>query len=132
MDLYQASLGEESEEEITLTLEEYEDAKVHYQAIIDRGEAAKRLAENPDFNLLVMDGFFVAEPKRLAELMASGRLNSTTMEACKNELAGIGVFRNYMKMHTEQGNQAKEALVMLEEARHEAILAEEAANTSAG
>lgn len=124
MDIYNASLGENQPEEIELSLEQYEEAKKHYTSIIERGEAARRLTENPDFKMLIMEGYLTSEPMRLAELMASGRLNSTTMENCKNEISAIGSFRNFMKLHIEQGNLAKESLVDLEEARDEAIAAE--------
>ena len=132
MDLYNASMGEEMPEEIELTLEQYEEAKQHYQGIIDRADAARRLADNPDFQMLVLDGYLTNEPKRIAELMASGRLNQMNLDNCSREMAAIGAFRNYMKMHIEQGNLAKDELVGLEEARDEAIAAEEAAQAAAG
>lgn len=128
MDLYNASQGNEDEDEgIVLTLEEYEDAKASLSKIIDRADAARRLVKNEDFNNLVMIGYLTDEPKRLAELMASGRLPSANMDNCLKEMAAIGAFRNYMKMHIEQGNMARDELSALEEARQEAIEAEEAA-----
>lgn len=127
MDLYNASMGEEAPEEIELTLEQFEEAKTHYVNIIERGDAAKRLADNPDFKALVMDGYFTNEPQRLAELMASGRLPGSGFDGCVEDMKAIGRFRNYMKMHIEQGHMARDELVSLEEARDEAINAEEAA-----
>lgn len=133
MDLYNASLGEEEPEEITLTLEQYEEAKDHCKGLIALGDAAKRLADNPDFKSLILQGYLENEPKRLAELMASGRLNNpVTVDSCKQDILAVGSFRNYMKSFVEQGNSARDELAMLEEARHKAILAEEAANAVAG
>lgn len=127
MDLYNASMGEEVPDEIELTLEQYEEAKTHYEGIIKRADAARRLSENDDFKDLVMTGYFENEPQRLAELMASGRLPNSGFDGCVEDMKSIGRFRNYMKMHIEQGQLARDELESLEEARDEAIKAEEAA-----
>lgn len=126
-DLYNASLGEEEEVPMELTLEQYEEAKESLTLIIERAEAAKRLAANPDFKSLVLDGYMTDEPKRLAELMASGRLPAQAMDGCIEGVKSIGHFRNFMKMFMEQGHMATDELAALEEARDEAILAEEQA-----
>ena len=53
MDLYNASFNDE-EPEMLMTLEDYEEAKKDMLETVDRGHAAKRLADNPDFKLLVV------------------------------------------------------------------------------
>lgn len=127
MDLYNASTVVEDEEPMVLSLEEYEDAKKSLETIIVRADAALRLSKNEDFKQLVMQGYLSDEPKRLAELMASGRLVQQSMENCTRELDAIGKFRNFMREMTSQGEMARTELASLEEAREEAILAEEAA-----
>lgn len=124
MDLYNASMGSEEPEFIELTHEQYEEAKAHFADIISKYEAAKRLAENEDFKLLVMTGYFVDEPQRYAELMASGRVTEKTFNDCAKSIGAIAEFRNYMKNIIEQGNMAKDELQGLEEARDLAIKAE--------
>ena len=126
MDLYNASMGEEEPQEIELTHEQYVEAKTHYEGIIARSEEAKRLAENEDFKSLIIDGYLDDEPKRLADLMASGRLTQGTLDACSADIRAVGSFRNYMKMFVEQGGIAEAELAALEEAR-EIALKEEAA-----
>lgn len=128
-DFYEASsvFEQGDENEVLLSLEEYEDGKKHLQGIIDRGEAARRLSDNPDFIMLIMEGYLQNEAMRLADLMASGKLNETVFNGCVEGMKGIGHFRNYMKMHIEQGRMAAEELESLEEAREQSILAEEAA-----
>ena len=121
MDLYNASMGEEIADEIELTVEQYQEAQEHYQGIIDRANSARRLASNEDFKSLVMEGYFQNEPNRLADLMASGRLAGSAFEGCVQELKSIGNFRNYLKMHIEQGHFAEIEMAALEEARDEAI-----------
>ena len=127
MDLYNASMGTEEEAPIELTLEQYEEAKTHYSTITDRAEAARRLADNPDFQNLVMQGYLTDEPSRLAELMASGRLNDKVFDDCSRQIRSIADFRDYMKNIIEQGNMAADELKDLEMARDEAIKAEEEA-----
>jgi hypothetical protein len=127
MDLYNASLGGEEPETIELTHEQYEEAKDHFSTVIQRADAARRLAENDDFVALVMEGYLTDEPKRLAELIASGRLNDKVRDDCSRQLVSIGDFRGYMKNIIEQGNFARDEMISLEEARDEAIKAEEAA-----
>lgn len=122
MDLYQGSLPQGNEEpEMELSYEEYLEGKQQYQAAIDRGEAAKRLAQNPDFKALVTEGYFEEEPKRIAALMACGRLHPTSMDNCKNELFAIGHFREHMRGLTENIALAKANLESLEEAYEEAL-----------
>lgn len=124
MDLYNASLGQEEPEEIELTLEQYEEAKAHFADIIEKGDAARRLAENSDFKLLVMTGYFVDEPQRYAELMASGRVTEKTFNDCAKSIGAIAEFRNYLKNIIEQSRMANDELKGLEEARDLAIKAE--------
>lgn len=121
MELYNASMGEEQPEEIELTLEQYEEAKAHFADVISKKEAAKRLADNDDFKLLVLTGYFVDEPQRLGELLSSGKLNEKVASDCVNSLDAIGKFRNYMKNIMTQGNMAEDELKGLEDARDLAI-----------
>lgn len=124
MELYNSSMGHDESDTIELTLEQYEEAKEHFADIISKSDAAKRLADNDDFNLLVMVGYFVDEPQRYAELMASGRLNDKVFSDCADSLEAIGKFRNYLKNIIEQGHMARDELAGLEEARDLAIKAE--------
>ena len=128
MDLYNGALGqEEVPEPMELTLEQYEEGVKHYTSIIERADAARRLASNPDFMSLVLDGYLKNEPLRLADLMGSGRLNEVTFQNCANDIRAVGSFREYMKNIMEQGSYATAELEALEEARDIAIQEEEAA-----
>ena len=122
MDLYNASAGENSEPEtIELTLEQFEEAKKHFADIIAKGDAARRLADNDDFQLLIMTGYLTEEPVRMAELMSSGRLNDKVFDDCADVIKAVAKFRNYMKNIMEQSNMAADELAGLEEARDLAI-----------
>ena len=121
MELYNASMGDEEPEAIELTLEQYEEAKEHFADIIAKGDAARRLAENDDFKLLVMQGYFTEEPVRMAELMSSGRLNDKVFGDCTDAIKAVAKFRDFMKNIIEQSNMAADELAGLEEARDLAI-----------
>lgn len=122
MDLYNASSSGfidagDNEEPKELTLEELDQARKENEAIIEVAEAARRLAENPDFKLVVMDRYFESEPRRLTGMMASGKIHETTFNNCAKELEAIGKFRAFLSFTLEQGNIAEADLAALEEAR---------------
>lgn len=124
-DLYQASGGgyfEEGDEGPTeLTHEEYVQAKAAYEAVVQVGEAAVRLAENPDFKLVFMERYFKDEPTRLGMLIASGTLHPTSQEGAVKELESIGRSRTFMSGLIQQLNIAKDELAGLEEAYNESV-----------
>lgn len=124
MDLYNASTVLEEEEPMVLSLEEYEETKKALQTVIDRADAAKRIASNPDFKALVMEGYLTDEPQRLAELMSSGRLTKSSMENCAAEMDAVGKFRSFFRLMITQGDEARNELASLEIARDEALAAE--------
>lgn len=126
MDLYQASLGEHEEDEIELTMEQYQQGKAHFESIVQRRDAARRLADNEDFKALVLDGYLDNEPHRLVELMASGRLNDKVFGDCSRQIQSVADFRNYMKDIMDQGQMAEQELVSLEQAWDIAIAEAEA------
>lgn len=129
VDLYQASLGDaetNDEGEILITLEEFEEKREILRSIVDRYHMVKRLNENPDFKAIFTEGYFRDEAHRLAELMASGRLPESRMDSCLQDLRSIGRCKNYLREFVDQGVQAENDLVLLEEAREESIEAEAA------
>lgn len=121
MDLYNAALGEEEMPEMAMTMEEFEQAKSELEDTINRGEAAVRLASNPDFKLLMMDGYFKAETNRLVELLTSGKISKSVREGCAEELDAIGKAKSYFSTAVTTANAAREELKELEEARDEAL-----------
>ena len=121
MDLYNASLGEEEPEMIELSLEQFEEARAHFADIITKGDAARRLANNQDFQLLVLHGYLKDEPGRMSDLMASGKANDRVFDDCADAIKAVGKFRMYMKNIMEQSKMANDELESLEEARDLAI-----------
>lgn len=131
VDLYNAGMPMDEEPEMALTMEEFEEAREELNHTIQRGEAAKRLGQNPDFKLLVLEGYFDREAKRNSDLMTTGKLTKSVLEGCADNLAAIGKCRLYFKDAVEQGNLATQELAALEQARDEALEAASEGETQA-
>ena len=46
-------------------------SKKHAQALINKGEALKRLLKNPDYILVISEGYFKEYPREIAEAIAN-------------------------------------------------------------
>lgn len=124
MNLYEQSQSDDSEQVARMTFEEYEEYKKVCEALLEKAEAAARLAQNKDFKEIVMDAYFDQEPKRLAGLMATGRLNDKQFDECVSELRAIGSLRVFLQDFIQKGNIAMDELKNLEEAYNEAVEAD--------
>lgn len=109
---------------VGLTLEEFEAHRATCEAIASHGESAKRLADNPDFKNLIMQGYFVDEPHSLADKIASGKFNEKSEASMFEQLRSIGHLRTFLSDIIEKGHLAEDELKGLEEAREAAILEE--------
>lgn len=121
MNLYEASLSQDSSDEILLTMDEYDSTKASLLEIIERADQARRLSEHEDFKNLFMVGYFTEEPHRLSDLMASGKLPEQVFNSCVEQLKAIGHVRQFLKTLIEQGNMAQDDLKALDEARDYAL-----------
>lgn len=122
---YEASMGDEHENlEAPLSHEEYIEQKESLLPAIEIGEKVKRLSENPDFISIFMEGYFSAEPQRLASLLASGKLPEKNKENIIKDFDGIARCRSFLQAFADNAHQARIELANLEAAREEAILEE--------
>lgn len=121
MNLYESQNTEETSESVTMTYEEYLERKEVFEAQVEISDAARKLATNPEFELVVMDAYFTKEPARLGALMASGRLPQKNFDNCAHDLQAIAHFRNFLKEQLERGNLARNELDSLQEAYDEAV-----------
>lgn len=130
MDLYNAStegaLEDQGEEQVMMTFAEFEERKAACEHVIEVSDRAVRLAENPDFQAVIMKGYFEDEPKRLAMLMVSGKLNPSGFNGSVEDLRAIGGLATYLKQYTSRGKMAREELDMLNAAWDEAVSGDEA------
>lgn len=120
MNLYESDAPEE-QEQAHLTVDQYQEYKKSCIDLLDMAKAAERLSENADFKLIVMDAYFDQEPKRLAGLMATGRLNERQFDECVADLKSIGSMRTFLQDFIQKGNIAADELKNLEEAWNDAV-----------
>lgn len=75
-------------------IEQIEISKAEAEKAISKGEALKRLLENPDYKLVISEGFFKEYPNELALAIANntGAYNSDVLVEC---LKGINVLKGY-------------------------------------
>lgn len=86
-------------EQIEMSIEEA-------KKVVERGERAKRLATNPDFKALVLDGYFTEEAARLVHLMSDPTLNDQIRECIQRDMVGIGGFKRYLRTLVQMGDIA--------------------------
>lgn len=121
MNLYNVAFDDKEMPEMAMTMEEFDQVKSEIEETINRGEAAVRLANNPDFKLLMMEGYFKTETNRLVELLTSGKISKSVREGCAEELDAIGKAKSYFSTAVTTANTAREELKELEKARDEAL-----------
>lgn len=130
MDLYQQSYDHEEDvgapSDTTFSnYHEFEEYKATVLEVVEQAKASMRLAENADFQTVIMKAYLEDEPRRLGALMASGKLSEKDFQDCANDLRGIGNLAMFLSMYAQKGVIASEELEGLEEARR-AYLEEQA------
>ena len=120
MNLY--NKNENGEEETAhLTMEEYQEYKASCEELLRQAKSAEKLAGMSEFKEIIMDAYFDQEPKRLAGLMATGRLSEKQFDECVSELKAIGSLRTFLQDFIQKGNIAQSELANLEAAWNEAV-----------
>jgi hypothetical protein len=125
MNLYEEHAEGAQPEEAAMTVEQYQEYKASCEQLLNLSKQAMTLAEDENFKTIVMEAYFTEEPKRLAGLMASGRLNEKQFDECARELASIGSLRTFLTSFIQKGQIAQSELENLEAAWNEAVAAGE-------
>jgi len=128
MNLYEQDNPDE--ETVHLTMDQYQEYKASCEELLRQAKAAEKLAGLPEFKEIVMDAYFDQEPKRLAGLMATGRLSDKQFDECVGELKAIGSMRTFLQDFIQKGNIAQSELENLEAVWNEAV--EAGANINGG
>ena len=90
---------------------QYNDQVNAMEAAILGSDAAKRLAENPDFQMLILQDYFIHEPARIAGMMASPKMISAeNRQILTEDLIGIGKLRNMLSSVSQNGDRARAEL----------------------
>lgn len=126
MNLYQNSAEEafEDEPQVSMTLEEVDSYLEACDELLVKAKAAQKLADDPNFKMIIMEDYFTKEPQRLGSLMASGKLTKQGFDGAVEDLRSIGHLRNFLTDFIQKGNIALEEKGQLEQARRDAILAQ--------
>jgi len=110
-------------------IEEVELSIAEARKMVDRGRTAERLAKNPEFKTLVLDGYFVEEAARLALLYSDPNLSPEIRDHVIRDLAGPGAFKRYLSTIVQFGQMAAreilEAEETLDELREEELFEED-------
>lgn len=108
--------------ETTFTnFEEFEAYKKTVLSVVEQAKCCMRLMENKDFQTVIMEAYLRDEPRRLGELMGSGRLTPKAFEESAEDLRGIGNLFQFLSQYAQKGVLAQEELEGLEEARKAAL-----------
>jgi hypothetical protein len=125
MDLYQGYEGDSEvgapEDKVFSNLEDFNEYKASVEHVIAQAKSASRLADNKDFQDIIMRAYMQDEPVRLAGLIASGRVSESVIDDCVVDLKSIGNLNSFLSQFIAKGNIAVEELAGLEEARAAAI-----------
>lgn len=121
MKLYDEGNVENSEEEVTITLDELNRIRKDSKELIDFAKSAKALANNKDFKSVIIDAYFTREPIRLGELLSSGKLNENQIAGVVQDMRAIGCFRAFMSDLIRKAELAQNYLDQAEAAYDEFI-----------
>jgi len=79
--------------------------------IIRSADALERLFENPDFKLVIKQGYFKEEPARLVEMKATPAMSGeATQSAIIKQIDGIGALQQYFNARFLTGEMARDAI----------------------
>lgn len=91
------SFNEETKGQNMLTPEEIEQLEISREkanTVIEKGKALQRLLANPDYQLIISEGFFKEYPAKLAEAVANNTGAYDSDKLCEM-LKGINVLKGY-------------------------------------
>tara|TARA_B110000285_G_scaffold202411_1_gene237725 strand:+ start:2871 stop:3221 length:351 start_codon:yes stop_codon:yes gene_type:complete len=81
------------------------------RAIIREADALERLFNNPDFNMVIREGYFKNEPARLVEMKATPAMSSEASQtAILKQIDGIGALQQYFNARFLTGDMARDAI----------------------
>lgn len=106
--------------EVTALEKQLADAKV----FMERREKALKLANNPEFKELILDGFCLKECARYAQQSADPAMGPNERADALSMAQAAGHLRRFMSMMITMGNQAEGQISNIEQAIEEARLEE--------
>lgn len=89
-------------EQIELSIEEA-------QKLVGRAATARRLADNPDFKSLILEGYFVTEAARLTTIVSHPNM-APHKDAIWNDIMGVGSLRRFLSTCITMGDVAQKEI----------------------
>lgn len=93
--------------------------------IVARGHMAERLADNPDFKKIILEGYFRDEASRLVLLLADAQTTEEIRVKILRAMDGIGALKQHLSGLVQMGryaaNEIEQAREALEELRAEEL-----------
>ena len=80
------------------------------RGLVQDGESAIALYNNPAFNKLIVEGYFKEEASRLVHLYSSATINESQRENIQRDMHAIGALRQYLHLKVKMGDMAKAEL----------------------
>lgn len=109
-------------------IQEIEVSLEHAKAAVSKGEALRRLMNNPDFVAVVREGYFEKEAIRLVMLKGDPNMQDPKTQAeIIKDIDGIGSFRMYLTTVNQLAQVAANSIAADEETLAE-LLSEEGNN----
>lgn len=109
-------------------IEEVEITIAEARKVVEYGAVVRRLIENPDFNKVVTEGYFVEEGARLALLYSDPSMSSEQARMINNDLLGLGAFKRYiqvkLQMASSMAYEMEQQYETLEELHEEELMGE--------
>lgn len=103
-------------------LEAIEKSIQQSKVCIEAGNALKRLKDNRDFKLIVLNGYFENEAIRLVHLKSDPNMQKeSSQEDIIKQIDAIGAFGNYMTTVLFRADMSLKSLASDEEAKEEIL-----------
>ena len=126
MEIYQNGQAVHADEEPPVHVfeseQEFNEYKASCEFVLKQAKAAQKLSESPAFQEIIMKDYFENEPKRLGQLMASGKMTPKGFDDASYDLRSIGHLRSYLSNFIMKGNIAAAQLEEMEVARAAAMV----------
>lgn len=101
-------------------VEQLNEQREGLMGLIERGEAARRLAANPDFKKLVLEGFCRDDAAAYVQLSQDPALPKENREDALNIAQASGHLKRFMSVTIQKAQQAKQTIDAVDQALVEA------------
>jgi hypothetical protein len=117
----QHGYDEETDQPVAITLEDLNKLRDDCRDVIALGDAVKALEKNSDFIKLIKEAYIQKEPKRLGQLIASGKMVESGMNGAFQDLKSIGNLNSFLDQKKQEAALAADHLESANQAYNEQL-----------